>query len=173
MNCCCETDKKNVKLVFRREQLLYDISNYAFVEGDLLGDDAEHIAHQLKDIAEEGNVDRVTRVLNLAHTECVEMLYPYTKKTLGEDEVMDDTLEIPDTYEIEMTVPATFARTTMQLLVQSVHEYMVCRVLQDWLSMTSVQSAPVWDDKLQRIKQKIQSALLSRMRYVRRKLKPF
>ena len=61
----------------------------------------------------------------------------------------------------------------MQLLVQSIHEYMVCRVLQDWLSMTSVQSAPVWDDKLQRIKQKIQSALLSRMRYVRRKLKPF
>ena len=70
MNCCCE-DKKNVKLVFRREQLLYDIGNYAFVEGDLLGDDAEHIAHQVKDIVEDGNVDRVTRVLNLAHTECV------------------------------------------------------------------------------------------------------
>ena len=52
-----EYKAKTVTLVFRREQLLYDISNYAFVEGDIMGEDAEHARHQVKDIAEEGNVD--------------------------------------------------------------------------------------------------------------------
>ena len=167
---CCE---KTVTLLFRREQLLYDIGNYAFVEGDLLGEEAEHVAHQVKDIVESGNVDRVTRVLNLAHHECEELLYPYTKTALGHGVVLDDTLACPDVYEIVLTVPNTFARTTVELLRDSVHEYLVCRVLQDWLSLTNTPGAAAWDEKLAGIKSKIQQSLLSRRRYVRRKLKPF
>lgn len=162
-----------MRLVFWREQLLYDIGNYAFVEGDLLGDDAEHVAHQVKDIVESGNVDRVTRVLNLAHRECEELLYPWTKTTIGEDAVLDDRLVVPDRYEIVLTVPSTFARTTVELLRDSIHEYMVCRVLQDWLSLTNTPGAAAWETKLDGIKSKIQQSLLSRTRYVRRRLKPF
>lgn len=160
-------------MVFHREQLLYDIGNYAFVEGDLLGEDAEHVAHQVKDIVESGNVDRVTRVLNLAHRECEELLYPWTKTSLADGAVLDDRLVVPDRYEIVLTVPSTFARTTVELLRDSIHEYMVCRVLQDWLSLTNTPGAAAWDEKLAGIKAKIQQSLLSRTRYVRRKLKPF
>lgn len=172
VNCrCCKT--KEVRLVFHRAQLLYDIGNYAFVEGDLLGDESEHVAHQVKDIVESGNVDRVTRVLNLAHRECEELLYPWTKLAVEDGTVLDDRLVVPDRYEIVLTVPSTFARTTVELLRDSIHEYMVCRVLQDWLSLTNTPGAAAWDEKLAGIKAKIQQSLLSRTRYVHRKLKPF
>lgn len=70
---------KVVSLEFSRKALIYDISNCAYVEGDVMPADDEHSKHQVFDIAEDGNIDRVTRILDLAHAECVEMMYPYTK----------------------------------------------------------------------------------------------
>lgn len=165
--------RKDVTLVFRRDQLLYDISNYAFVEGDIMGEDAEHARHQVRDIAEEGNVDRVTRVLNLAHDECVEQLYPYTDDEVDDGEALDDVLESPERYTIVMHLPDGFAKSTLNLVRTLVHEYMVCRVLQDWLSITFPNAAPNWEQKMTSLKGKIHTALLSRKKTMRRKLKPF
>lgn len=166
------TDKK-VTLKFGRDQLLYDISNYAFVEGDIMGEDAEHAKHQVKDIAEEGNVDRVTRVLNLAHDECVEQLYPYTKEEVTDGETIDDALIAPEEYVITMQVPDGFAKSTLRLVRTLVHEYMVCRVLQDWLSITFPNSAPNWEQKVVALKKKMKTSLMSRRYAIRRKLNPF
>ncbi len=168
-----ERKPKTVKLAFRRDQLLYDISNYAFVEGDVMGEDAEHARHQVRDIAEEGNVDRVTRVLNLAHDECVEQLYPYTDEVVLDGEVLDDTFVAPDEYTISMRLPDGFAKSTLRLVRTLVHEYMVCRVLQDWLSITFPNSAPNWEQKMIQLKKKMKTALVSRKVTLRRKLKPF
>ena len=62
--------KKSVRLTFKREELLYDIRNNAYVEGDVMQVNDAHDRHQVQDIGEEGNIDRVTRVLDLAHAEC-------------------------------------------------------------------------------------------------------
>lgn len=166
-------DGKNVTIVFKRDQLLYDISNYAFVEGDIMGEDAEHARHQVKDIAEEGNVDRVTRVLNLAHDECVEQLYPYTKEDVEDGELIDDAFVAPEEYTIKMQVPDGFAKSTLNLVRTLIHEYMVCRVLQDWLSITFPNSAQNWEQKTILLKKKMRTALMSRTKIMRRKLKPF
>ena len=160
-------------LAFKRDQLLYDISNYAFVEGDVMGEDTEHAKHQVKDIAEEGNVDRVTRVLNLAHDECVEQLYPYTKDDVVDGERFDDTFQAPEEYTIRMQLPDGFARSTVNLVRTLIHEYMVCRVLQDWLSITFPNSAPNWERKMTQLKKNMKTSLLSRKVVMRRKLKPF
>lgn len=168
-----EYKAKTVTLVFRREQLLYDISNYAFVEGDIMGEDAEHARHQVKDIAEEGNVDRVNRVLNLAHDECVEQLYPYTNEEVEDGERLDDTLVAPEEYTIVLKLPEGFAKSTLKLERTLIHEYMVCRVLQDWLSITFANSAQNWERKMIQLKSKMKTALLSRKLTIRRKLKPF
>lgn len=165
--------EKTVTLAFKRDQLLYDISNYAFVEGDVMGEDTEHAKHQVKDIAEEGNVDRVTRVLNLAHDECVEQLYPYTKDDVVDGERFDDTFQAPKEYTIRMQLPDGFARSTVNLVRTLIHEYMVCRVLQDWLSITFPNSAPNWERKMTQLKKNMKTSLLSRKVVMRRKLKPF
>lgn len=174
--CCCNKTKttKSVGMTFYRKALLYDVTNYAFVEGEIVGEDVEHVHHQVTDIAEEGNVDRVTRVLNLAHAEVVEMLYPYTKEEIADDGTsLNDKLTEPEEYVVTMQVPGDFSGTTLRLLQEMIHEYLVCRVLQDWLSITNPESAPVWEAKLEALRDKIRTSLMSRMKATRRKLKPF
>lgn len=175
--CCCQDSEpktKSVTLTFKRAELLYDAENYSFVEGDILNEDNEHSRHQVFDIGQSGNVDRVTRVLNLAHSECVEMLYPYTKEEIpDEQEALDDILVAPDEYKIELTLPEGFSLTTLKLLKHLIHEYLVCRVLADWMSITNPKSQANWEDKMRSLKTKIQTSLVSRSRKVRRKQKPF
>ena len=79
-----QSKTKAVTLVFKREELLYDAENYSFVEGDIMQAEDEHARHQVFDIGQDGNVDRVTRILNLVHSECVEMLFPYTKEEISD-----------------------------------------------------------------------------------------
>lgn len=176
MSCCCNKTKttKSVGMTFYRKALLYDVTNYAFVEGEIVGEDVEHVHHQVTDITEEGNVDRVTRVLNLAHAEVVEMLYPYTKEEIADDgTTLNDKLTEPEEYVVTLKVPGDFSGTTLRLLQEMIHEYLVCRVLQDWLSITNPESAPVWEAKLEALRDKIRTSLMSRMKATRRKLKPF
>jgi hypothetical protein len=169
-----QSQTKAVILVFKRKELLYDAENCSFVEGDIMKTDNEHARHQVFDIAQKGNIDRVTRVLNTAHAECVEMLYPYTKEEmLDGQEALDDVLRQPETYEIRLTLPKTFSLTTLRMLKELIHEYLVCRVLADWMSITNPASEAKWEKKFAMLRNKIQTALMSRTRKIKRKLKPF
>ncbi len=165
---------KSVTLTFKRSELVYDAENYSFVEGDIMKTDDEHTRHQVFDIGQDGNIDRVTRILNLAYAECVEMLYPYTKTEIpDEQEDINDILNAPEEYNIELILPEGFSLSTVKLLSNLIHEYLVCRVLADWLSITNPISQTRWEEKLKDIKYKIQTSLVSRIGKVRRKLKPF
>ena len=177
MGYCCgmkPIPPKEVTLTFKRAELIYDASNYSFVEADIISEGDECRRHQVFDICQDGNVDRVTRVLNLAHTECVEMLYPYTKQVIpDEQEVIDNVLSEPETYEIKLTLPDSFSLTTVKMLKNLIHEYLVCRVLADWMSITNPESEANWEKKFMTIRNKIRTSLVSRTGKIRRKLKPF
>ena len=164
--------KKEVTLTFKRSELVYDISNYCYVEGDVMPTEAEHARHQVLDVAESGNIDRVTRMLNLAHAECVEFLYPYTKEEVTDGEMSSDLAE-PEQYEIRLSLPIEFSKTTVNKLTNLLHEYLVCSVVADWLSITKPSASENWTNKLYITKTKIQSTLMSRTKILKRKLKPF
>ena len=55
-----DANTRTVRLKFLRSQLLYDIKNYAFIEGDVMGEEKQHAQHVIVEIGEEGNVDRVS-----------------------------------------------------------------------------------------------------------------
>ena len=136
--------------------------------------DDEHARHQVSDIAQKGNIDRVTRVLNLAHAECVEMLFPYThEKIADKQEALNDVLTSPEEYNIVLHLPYTFSFTTVKLLQNLIHEYLVCRVLADWMSITNPSSEANWERKFESLQSKIRTSLVSRTGKVKRKLKPF
>lgn len=164
---------KTVTLTFKRTALVYDIENYAFVEGDVMRTDNEHAKHQVFDIAQDGNVDRVTRMLNLAHSECVEMMYPYTKEPCESEEVQDDELVEKDEYVISLLVPDDFSKSTVTLITNLIHEYMICRVLEDWMSITNPSSQSNWGAKLESIQEQIRNHLNARCGRVRRAQTPF
>ena len=153
---CRKLDSKNVKalLLFNREQLIYDIRNVAYVEGDIMPEDQQHERHTVQDIGEAGNIDRVTRVLDLAHSECVEWLYPFTKRRINND-CLDDRLREKKVYSIYMTVPPDFSQTTLNAIEELVHEYLVCSALADWLSIANPKKATVWREKMEELKTSI------------------
>lgn len=148
-------DKRVVRLKFLRSQLLYDIKNYAFVEADVMGEEKQHAQHVLAEIGEEGNVDRVSRILAVVHTAVIEMLFPYTKAEPIEEEI-DNCLHAPEEYVVELNVPNTMSRTTMHHLSKLIHEFMVYCVLADWLSITNPQAAANWTAKAEAIKEEIE-----------------
>ena len=165
---------KEVTLTFLREELLYDAGNYSYVTGETIKEEEEHNRHQVFDIVQEGNIDRVTRVLNMAFAECVEMLYPYTKKVIPDGQgALDDILREPGVYKLTLTVPEDFSVTTLYLLEGLIHEYLVCRVVADWMSITYPDKEVTWEKKFALLRDKIRSSITSRTGVLRRKLKPF
>lgn len=156
-NSCGKEPKICVRLKFLRNELLYDIKNYAFIEGDVMGEENQHAQHVLVDIGEEGNIDRVSRILAVVHTAAIEMLYPYTKfKPVFEE--ISDKLYAPEEYIIEMLVPKTMSRTTLHHLSRLIHEFMVYRVLADWLSITNPDAAANWAAKASAAEDEIERA---------------
>lgn len=170
------TATKAATLVFHREQLLYDIKNYAYIEGHVWGGDSpevRHAQHTLIEIGEEGNVDRVNRILGAVHAAAVEMLYPYTKEEAEDDEFICDDLWIPDEYYIIMHVPISMSRTTLHLLNKLIHEFMVARVIYDWVSITHPEAARNWLDKALEAEREINRVKNSRTVALRRRSHPF
>lgn len=156
-NAGSEDGKRTVRLKFLRPQLLYDIRNYAFIEGDVMGEEKQHAQHVLVEIGEAGNVDRVSRILAVIHAAVIELLYPWTKCEPVEEEI-DDCLEVPDEYVVELRVPQDVSRTTVHLLSRLVHEYMVYRVMADWLGITNPEAAANWAAKAEEAEKEIEEA---------------
>ncbi len=136
----------------------------------------EHERHQVMDVTQAGNLDLATRVLNLAHSEAVETLYPFTKEPVVDEEVFDDELEEPEEYVINMSVPQSFSRTSVKHLRWLVHEYLVSRVLYEWMGLTNLanpQSKKNWEERIKVLKSRMKAAVLWRGRPLRIKLHPF
>lgn len=169
----CKKRTKVVTLLFKREELLYDCKNGAFIEGDVMEVNTEHDRHQVFDICEDGNVDRVTRVLDLAFAQCVELCYPYSKVPVANETILDDTLEYREVYEMKLLVPTDFSYTTVELLRRLIHELLVYKVMADWMSLTKPSSKSNWQEKIENTEQEITSMLNARIGRVRRTLTPF
>ena len=168
MSCSIEkkVDRLNVSLTFSRELLLYDIKNYAYVESHVMSPDTEHARHMVADVGEEGNVDRVTRVLDLGVAKCREMLYPWAKMSISNTE-FNDTLQEQAQYRIDMTVPTTMSETTLSFVERYIHEFLVCRGVSDWLSITNPQKSEVWMEKANEAEREIGRSIHSRVERTR------
>lgn len=177
---CCEAsitavnrEKKEVALLFKRDELLHDVANNSWVLSEVSASENVNAKQELADIIQDGNIDRVVRVLGLAHQECVDILYPYTHDNIVGGEQMNDVFSDPNNYSIAMRVPTTFSRTSLEYLEHLIHEYLVCRVIEDWVSIVMPDRKVIWTEKLQDIKDKIISCLSRRSGRIRRSQSPF
>lgn len=174
MSCNLDEQSGMVEVVmrFKRDQLLYDISNYAYIEGHVMETESTHQQHMVQDVGEEGNVDRVTRVLDLNVAKCREMLYPFIKHEIHRQE-LDDTLKETPIYGMVLKVPQGFSQTTLNLLERLIHEYLVCKSVADWMSITNPKKAEAWALKAHEAESEIKTRLHARLGRVRRKIHPF
>lgn len=136
----------------------------------------EHQRHQVFDIAEDGNVDRVTRVMDLAVAKCKEILFPLTKIVVDEMESRDDNLKETQVYYIYLSLPQSFSKTTLDYLSKLIHEFIVYTVLVDWLSITDITNESAyqkWANKLSDVITEIGRAKSTKIRRARRTQTPF
>ena len=164
---------KTVTLNFKRTEILDDLKQYSYVEGDILKTQDEHDRHQIQDIGEDGNVDRVTRVMNLCMADCREILYPYTKVDVEDAETRTDTLVAVEEYNIVMLVPDDFSKTTQTLLELLIHEFVVASIMADWMSITNKPKEETWQKKAEKARRRIKGCMNNRTGKVRRRQHPF
>ncbi|MDY6302424.1 MAG: hypothetical protein SPL96_11105 [Bacteroidales bacterium] len=173
---------KTVVLTFLRSELLNDLDQYGYVEGDVMRvgdpkneaeDHLRHGRHQVQDITQDGNIDLVTRKLDLKLAWCREALYPYTKDPVMDNVELDDILEDTDVYTIAMTVPDDFSSTTAEYLEQLIHNLLVWWVLYYWLSITKPEGAEKWLALAKDGEDELKGALARVCGRVYRRMSPF
>ncbi len=169
-----DQDTKKVAILhFVTKELLDDINELSYVEGDIMEGDDNHAKHQVFDVCEDGNINRVTRMIKLNFSKCVEFMYPYSKKEIPNRVGLDNELEAEDEYVMKLTLPNTFSETTLNYLEELIHEYIVDQVMADWMSIVKPISQKNWQDKADDMETEILSSLNRRVAKVRRPLSPF
>lgn len=170
---------------FVEVELLDDLRQLGFVEGDVMAAKTEHDRHQVMDICEDGNIDMVRRVMNRAFAECVELCYPYSKIPMSESDLTDiddvlyngspnyGPLKPVTQYVMELNLPNEFSETTVKLIEAYIHEYLICSVMCYWMSIVKPEAEAHWKEKVEAAGQSIRSSLNSRCGRVRRPLTPF
>lgn len=177
--CNMRNQQPPVKVSFniRSAALIYDIENIAYVSGDLIPDTEQPLKHQLIDVAQDGNIDILSRALDLAYSECENLLFPYVEtQIMGEDygdNMLSEDDERDKEYGFSLNMPADFSHATAIYLKKLIHEYMKCRALVEWTRLVYPQLQPTWDMKLEEVRSEIRKVLNYRCGKVRRKLHPF
>lgn len=165
--------RKTAGLSFLRSELLHDIANYAYIESDVVRTDDEHVRHTIADVAEDGNVERINRILDLSFAEVNEILYPYTKRDVPVRVEIDDVLHVPERYVLSMTLPSDMAESTINLIAKQVHEYLICRALFEWMSITNPSVAEIWQSKAEMARTSINRYKNARIGRIRRPSHPW
>lgn len=157
-----EEGKMYAVLGFQRDQLLYDINNASYIEGSVMETGNHHNRHMVQDVGEDGNVDRVTRILDLTVAQSREMLYPYTKHHIHRAE-LNDRFNEQMVYGIVLKLPSDFSQTTLNLLEQLIHELLVCKAVAEWMRLTNPARSQSWQEKANEAVSEIRTSLTSRM----------
>lgn len=159
-------------MTFSRKELLYDIENRAFTIGDATPEDQQHAKHIITDVAQDGYIDYVTRMLTLAHAECVEFLYSLSKVPNESSVIYNNDQQDLETYTVTLAVSTDISQTTLNLVSKLIHEYMVCYVLRAHIRLVGGPSS-YWDEMIDDIKNKMRTRLNARCGRVRRTQSPF
>lgn len=167
-----EGERKEVKLVFVRNELLYDMRNRAWARAHTLEGGSVEGRHMLADIGEEGNVDVADRILGLAHALVVEALMPLTRRAIGRV-VRDDVAERVTAYEVRLEVGEDFGESRVELLRHVIHEYMVCTALWRWSVLVLPEAAEYWRLQAQEQGARIEGLCMADTGCFNRPLKPF
>lgn len=165
--------RKIIEVSLYRKALVYDAENIAFIIGDNMQGGDEKEKSGVMDVGQDGNIDRVTRVLNKSFNELVYALTAYTKEDTMEDCVVDNLFTEPEVYVLKLSVPVAFSKPNMEAVKTAAHEYLVCMSLFDWFTITKKDEAQGYYDRAQMELVKLKGYLEARTKMTRRRLSTF
>lgn len=156
--------------------MVYDVANAAWLQAEALRDSAPesvHIAHSIRDIAQSGNRDVLSDALSGAYLSAREKLFPYTRESVPEN-VYHEYKAQQGYFKFHLLLPEGFSLTTAELVESLVHDYMVYYALRAYyLTLGFTSGAEIAGVVAAEASSRLQTALMSRTRRMRRPLKPF
>lgn len=158
---------------FKADNLLYDIKNIAFMTGDQLPEQPdEKVRSNIQDVAEEGNVDFLRRKLELAYHEVKERLYTYLERMTFPVEIEDDDIRERHEYVMALRVPVEASESTLELVKNLIHEYLVNFTLAEWFAIVKKDEAQVYYGRCDTYIDRIKECMTHRIRHRQRPLFP-
>lgn len=166
MKTCSKGYKVMVELV--KKELIYDIKNTAFIFADSYSNpnvDAKQLKNVF-DVSEEGNMDKLARILDSAVEDCREILFRFTKlEMLGGGFDSDEWAECigspaneEEAYYLAMRMPQGFSKTSVHTMTVYIHDYIVNQCMYEWLMVVFPDGADRFWALAEDKKQKIQAA---------------
>ena len=155
-----------VMIELQKKELVFDIRNTAAAYADSISSSVEdsHSIHNVYDVGEDGNRDKLARILDSAVEDCKEMLFRYTKmEVLGGgfdsnewEECIGSPTNDEDAYYLAMRMSSGFSKTSVHTMKVYIHDYSVNQSLYEWLMIVYPDGADrFWalaEDKKQKIK---------------------
>lgn len=162
----------------KKKALLYDISNLAFLIADTHKE--EDVAlHRVRDICEDGNIDRVSRMLGLAYANVCDILNDVLEHP--DIDINRDFTSTPHDYEFMFKdIELLRYRLTQEKklkIKETIREYMISMVMSDWLEMTYPLAADIWKfriaEAMEKLKETVVNLTSSGALTIRRRISPF
>lgn len=126
-------------------EVLDDVRSAAWLESELHPDIDRHRRHEMADICEEGNVERVWRVLALADAQVRMPLIKILVPPAAIAHSNDLRRQAKWTYGFLFRMPGA----TVAFLREKIHEYMVAAVMADRTATIIPAAAPIWWQRME------------------------
>lgn len=152
-----------------KDKIFYEIAKRTSYIGAKSKDDKDYDRIFVTD----ENIEFFETTFKLAHSECKEFLFAFTKEEVIPDGNKDKPQQLFPNYNITLSLPKHFSHTTITLLTNLINEYITCRLLSEWIMITQPESHVYWIERCSMIKKQISIAMTSRTEPLRRTLRPF
>lgn len=154
-----------------RDKIFNEVAKYTSYMGAKSQDSYDNI------FMSDDEQEFLERAFILAHSECAEMLYPHVKREIfpeTDEEIIEKKVVDPAVvYYIILALPKHFSHTTITLVENLIHEYLVSRLMSEWVMITAPEKHSYWIERYIETKRKISIALTVRTQPLRRILRPF
>lgn len=157
-----------VMIELQKKELVFDIKNTAAAYADSISSSVEdsHLIHNVYDVGEEGNRDKLARILDSAVEDCKELLYRFTKmEMLGSgfdsnewEECIGSPTNEEESYYLAMRMPNGFSQTSVHTMTVYIHDYIVNQCLYEWLMIVYPDGADRFWSLAEEKKQKMKDA---------------
>lgn len=167
----------------QKSELVYDIKNTAYSFADSISSNVKdsHELHNVYDVAEDGNRDRLARILDSSVEDCVDLLFRFTKNQMNGggfdsnewEECVGSPTNEEDAYYLAMVVPEDFSKTSVHSMTVYIHDYIVYQSLYEWMVLVYPDGADRFKLLAEEKKQKIKDASNRSAGRARIRLHPF
>lgn len=181
MRTCSVGYKVMIELL--KKELVYDIKNTAYTYADSISSSVTdpHLIHNIYDVGEVGNRDKLARILDSAVEDCKEMLFRCTKmEMLGSgfdsnewEECIGSPTNDEEAYYLALRMPKGFSSTSVHTMTVYIHDYIVNQSLYEWLMVVYPDGADRFWALAEEKKEKIKNASNRSAVRARIRLHPF